>query len=85
MFYEHYRSVGNRYLTIGKEAELFSFPLHLHKSYELISVTKGHKKKPIEFIDRFLPLFIGKLPTKTEDKAHHTFIICFCPLQFRQF
>lgn len=41
MFYEHYRSSGNRYLMIGQEAELFSFSLHLHKSYELILVTEG--------------------------------------------
>lgn len=41
MFYEHSRSIGDRYLRVGKRSELFSFPLHLHKSFEMIAVEKG--------------------------------------------
>lgn len=41
MIYEHYRSIGERYLSVGKEDPLFNFPLHLHKSFELIFVIEG--------------------------------------------
>ena len=41
MFYEHHRSLGDRYLFVGQEGALFTYSLHLHKSYELILVTEG--------------------------------------------
>ncbi|MBQ3084926.1 MAG: helix-turn-helix transcriptional regulator [Clostridia bacterium] len=42
MFYEYQRSIGENYLRIrSKGSEGFDFPLHLHKSYELVFVEKG--------------------------------------------
>ncbi|MBQ8893099.1 MAG: helix-turn-helix transcriptional regulator [Clostridia bacterium] len=42
MFYEYQRSVGEHYLRIReKGSEGFDFPLHLHKSFELVSVEAG--------------------------------------------
>lgn len=58
MFYEHYRSGGNRYLMIGKEGGLFSFPLHLHKSFELILVTEG--KMEVQIGERLYAVGAGE-------------------------
>lgn len=42
MFYEYQRSVETEYLRIReKGSEGFEFPLHLHKSFELVFVEKG--------------------------------------------
>ncbi len=42
MFYEYQRSIGENYLRINKKgSEGFDFPLHLHKSFELVYVEEG--------------------------------------------
>ena len=42
MFYEYQRSVGENYLRVRKDgSENLNFPLHLHKSFELVCVEKG--------------------------------------------
>ena len=42
MFFEYERSVGARYLHVGGDpGECFSFPLHMHKSFEAIFVFEG--------------------------------------------
>ena len=48
MFHEHSRSVGNGYFDIlGKISDEFSFPLHFHKSFEILFVEEGEKKAEI--------------------------------------
>lgn len=45
MFYEYHRSIGDHYLWISsKGGEGFEFPLHLHKSFELLAVEQGAMK-----------------------------------------
>lgn len=42
MFYEYKRSVGTDYLQISRSASKnFTFPLHLHQSFELVYISKG--------------------------------------------
>ena len=42
MFYEHTRSAGDRYIFCSNSSKAKrEFPLHLHKSYELIIVREG--------------------------------------------
>lgn len=40
-FYEQIRSIGNNYLYFQFDKD-FSFPLHLHKSFEFIYVENGN-------------------------------------------
>lgn len=42
MFYEYHRSIGEDYLRIRRKGgEGFDFPLHLHKSFELVYIEEG--------------------------------------------
>ena len=44
MYYEHFRSTGNQYLYISdKITDEFPFPLHFHKSFEILFVEEGEK------------------------------------------
>lgn len=52
MRYELFRSQGNLYFSIsGKPSRNFHFPLHFHKSFELLFVEEGEQTVHIDGID----------------------------------
>lgn len=51
MFYESIHSAGERYLRLLDENRNFSFPLHLHTSFELLCVEDGEMTVTVSGLD----------------------------------